>query len=46
MQFEMDNIIIDENENYQNVESAINEFNKTIKKKKTNIFIQGRHRTD
>ena len=46
MQFEMDNIIIDENGDYQDVESAINEFNKTIKKKNINIFIEDKHRTD
>ena len=46
IQFEIDDIIIDENEDYQDVENGINEFNKTIKKKNTNIFIQDKHRTD
>ena len=41
MQFEMDNIIIDENGDYQDVESAINEFNKTIKKEEHKYIYRG-----
>jgi len=41
MQFEMDSIIIDENGDYQDVESAINEFNKTIKKEEHKYIYRG-----